>query len=235
MRKIFDLDNNLRIKSYVDQCFHSIKTNNIKIKEAFKLASELFISMAKPKIILQEISIAEFKKIYDGEGFNHPDSPIGKIFPKASNLAVFACTIGMEITIKINELFEKQEYLLGCLLDEVASFTTDKVAEYCQDYYFSYLSSNNNRHQKIQALRYSPGYCGWHISSQKKLFEYLSPEEIGIYLNENYLMSPLKSISGVIIAGERKIHFFRPNFEFCKECKSFSCRERMKVVGGGRL
>lgn len=228
MRKIFDLENNSKIDSFIDQYFHNVKSNNSKIKAALMTASELFSSIAKPKIILKEISIPEFKKIYDGEGFNHPDSPIGKIFPNASNLAIFACTVGEEITNKINELFEKQEFLLGGLLDEIASFVTDKVAEYCQDYYFSYLSSKNNASSTFRVLRYSPGYCGWHISSQKKLFEYLNPEKIRIYLNENYLMNPLKSISGVIIAGDAKIHFFIPNFDFCKECKSFSCKERIR-------
>lgn len=81
-------------------------------------------------------------------------------------------------------------------------------------------------------LRYSPGYCGWHISGQKALFAALRPEEIGISLRESFLMEPLKSISGVIVGGPGRIHEFEPSYPFCAECKSRSCRERIKHVLG---
>ncbi|MCP4146820.1 MAG: hypothetical protein GY757_03625, partial [bacterium] len=82
----------------------------------------------------------------------------------------------------------------------------------------------------LRVLNYSPGYCGWHISGQRKLFDWLNPEAIGIRLNESYLMSPLKSISGVLTAGEASIHRFDNTFPFCAQCRTFSCRERMKDV-----
>ncbi|MHC4266624.1 MAG: vitamin B12 dependent-methionine synthase activation domain-containing protein, partial [Planctomycetota bacterium] len=80
-------------------------------------------------------------------------------------------------------------------------------------------------------LSYSPGYCGWDISGQKKLFEYLHPGKIGISLNNTYLMTPLKSVSGVLVAGKNEIHQFRPNYPFCKSCKTHSCLLRMKALG----
>jgi hypothetical protein len=79
-------------------------------------------------------------------------------------------------------------------------------------------------------MRYSPGYCGWHISAQKKLFEYLKPKEIGISLLESYLMTPLKSITGVLIAGKRTIHIFNADFPFCSKCKNHSCQNRIKQL-----
>ncbi|MCP4153380.1 MAG: hypothetical protein GY757_36975 [bacterium] len=80
----------------------------------------------------------------------------------------------------------------------------------------------------MRVLNYSPGYCGWHISGKGKLFEKLKPGSIGIRLNESYLMSPLKSISGVLTAGEQAIHRFDNNYPFCKQCRTYSCRERLK-------
>jgi hypothetical protein len=82
-------------------------------------------------------------------------------------------------------------------------------------------------------LRYSPGYCGWHVSGQRKLFDYLLPEEIGITLRESFLMQPLKSISGVVIAGRRQIFDFENTFDFCDDCSTWTCRERISAILGG--
>ena len=79
-------------------------------------------------------------------------------------------------------------------------------------------------------LSYSPGYCGWHISAQQKLFQYLRPGDIDISLNDSYLMTPLKSVSGVLVAGRKEIHYFDNSYPFCQDCKVESCLERMERV-----
>ena len=81
-------------------------------------------------------------------------------------------------------------------------------------------------------LRYSPGYCGWHVSGQKRLFEFLQPQQIGITLRESFLMQPLKSISGVMIAGPIDIHRFKNDYPFCERCETEGCRERIRALAG---
>ena len=76
-------------------------------------------------------------------------------------------------------------------------------------------------------LPYSPGYCGWHVSGQGRLFGALCPEEIGIRLNASFLMQPLKSVSGVLVAGAPEIHDFDDDFDFCAECTTRECRVRI--------
>lgn len=229
MREIISLNKEDFINLLVDYFPKFKKDNKEKIEGNYQKAKELFLSLAEGRIIISEISIPEFSIVYNGEGLNHPESPIKDIFPKANYVALFACTVGKKVSKKIEELFKINEFLLGGLLDEIASFATDKVAEYCENYYYSSICIEDDR-ISLAALRYSPGYCGWHISSQKKLFDYLAPEEIGIILNDDYLMQPLKSISGAIIVGTPEIHYFEPKYEFCKECKSFSCKERIKGI-----
>ena len=41
------------------------------------------------------------------------------------------------------------------------------------------------------------------------------------------LMSPIKSVSGVIVAGRPDIHGFDNNFDFCRECVTKECRVRI--------
>jgi hypothetical protein len=79
-------------------------------------------------------------------------------------------------------------------------------------------------------LPYSPGYCGWTVRGQKNLFERLGPEQMGVTLNDSCLMTPIKSVSGVLVAGPGEIHSIRPDFAFCDECRTHACGARMASV-----
>lgn len=61
------------------------------------------------------------------------------------------------------------------------------------------------REQHLDAsLRFSPGYCDWETGGgQEMIFSLIDPRAIGIKLTESRMMVPVKSISGVILGGER--------------------------------
>lgn len=73
--------------------------------------------------------------------------------------------------------------------------------------------------------RFSPGYCGWHVSEQRKLFS-LFPvaDPCGVHLTESSLMLPIKSVSGVIGIGRnvRKLDYT------CGLCDYTQCFKRRK-------
>jgi hypothetical protein len=55
--------------------------------------------------------------------------------------------------------------------------------------------------------RFSPGYCNWDVSEQHLLFQLLPENACGISLNDRALMTPIKSVTGVLGIGngiERK-------------------------------
>ncbi len=191
---------------------------------------ELFMQTAEPKGIIRGISSREFAAVYPGESHNEKDTPLEHIFAHASHLALFAATMGAKISREITRLLDGGDFALGYILDAVASFCADKASRVAERYFLETIRKSGQADDNTRVLNYSPGYCGWHISGQKKLFAYLQPEEIGISLNESYLMIPLKSVSGVLTAGDRKIHFFKNDYPFCKECKTKSCRQRMKSL-----
>lgn len=45
---------------------------------------------------------------------------------------------------------------------------------------------------------FCPGYNNFPIENQSIMFKLLEPEDIGVQLNESYIMDPIKSISGII-------------------------------------
>ena len=199
-----------------------------RITALFNDAMELFMKSANPQGIIAEISIKEFAVIYEGESKNDIDNPLIRIFPQADYLALFALTMGEEVSTNIETLFQKNDFPVVYMLDTIASLAADNAAELYQGKYMKSLTEENYDTVENYVLAYSPGYCGWHISGQKKMFEYLKPEKIGITLNDSFLMKPLKSVSGVLIAGKKKIHIFPINFYFCQYCKTKSCRQRIK-------
>lgn len=198
-----------------------------RVQSLYDSAEELFLKLAAPVGIMAEVSQETFAEIYRGNGLNEPVTPLEKIFPRAAHLALFAFTLGMEISHEIEEQFNSNGLAVGYMLDAVASFSADKASRVAQEIFLNRLSAQGKGGASMRALLYSPGYCGWHISGQRKLFDYLQPEAIGIRLNESFLMVPLKSISGVLVAGEAGIHSYISNYPFCRFCKTKTCRERM--------
>ncbi len=201
-----------------------------KINALLDMSMDLFGKLSIPMDIISEISISEFEVVYSGEGQNEKNTPVNEIFRRADNLALFTATLGEGISREINELFKLNEFALGCMLDSVASEGIEKVAEIAQNHFSEYLSKSGQTTPSTRIMRYSPGYCGWHISGQKKLFEFLHPEDIAISLTDSFLMQPLKSVSGVMIAGPKEIHHFEDNFPFCSKCSGHTCRERIKSL-----
>jgi hypothetical protein len=201
-----------------------------EVETLFSKAMDLFLVFSQPVGLVSEISIPEFEIVYHGEGLNEKETPLNTIFKKADSLILFALTIGEKVTEKIDELFRTNEFALGSMLDSIASAGTDKTADSIEEWFFKLLSKKGRITPSTAILRFSPGYCGWHMSGQKKLFGFLRPEDIGIILLDSYLMKPLKSISGLIVAGDKGIFIFDDSYPFCSECKTHFCRERMGAL-----
>lgn len=184
-------------------------------------AMTLLKEESKPIAIIEECSKSDFKDIYLGEGENAADSPLPDIVKKAEKLHLFAITIGEKVSEEINKQFDQNEFPIGSFIDSGASLTADNIVE---------VLENGAFHKYSSTLAYSPGYCGWHVSGQKKLFQFLKPNKIGITLNDSCLMTPLKSVSGVLVSGPSAIHIFDNNYSFCEECATYSCKIRMHSI-----
>ena len=191
-------------------------------------AIALFEKTAKPRAIMTDIDRQGFDVLFDGEGRNDDESPVKPIARRSDHLALFALTIGEEISSQITRLFKEGEFPLGAMLDSAASVGADVAADVLEARYRSRLHTPQAAQRDHGTLRFSPGYCGWHVSGQRRLFKALEPEVIGMTLNDSCLMQPLKSISGVVIAGRKDIFDFDDVFSFCRDCTDHTCRDRLK-------
>ena len=189
-----------------------------------------FKELAKPVGVMMSIDTERFASVYAGEGENDSDTPLARIFPRSGKLALFAVTVGERTCTEISNLFNDNEPARAAALDAAASEATELAVQVVADLFCESVRQGDNPVSLLAVMPFSPGYCGWHITGQKELFDYLRPEDTGISLNESCLMQPLKSISGVLVAGERRIFDFEDDFEFCDDCVTRSCRDRIKRV-----
>ena len=190
-------------------------------------ARELFEARAAPVALFDELSVAAFSDVYEGAGNNDLSTPLEEVYPRAEALALFAATLGRALDEAIRSLFDCGDPAVGYVLDVTAATAAEELAQVTADRFLEEVTRQPGSATTLRALAYSPGYCGWHVSGQHALFERLRPERIGIGLTNSALMDPVKSVSGVIVAGPYKTHTFRPTYAFCQTCATHACRSRI--------
>jgi hypothetical protein len=206
-----------------------------RVARLYVRALELLERASEPVALLADVSSAEFAEVYAGEGRNAPDSPLARILPRAERLALFALTLGGRISEEIDRRFAARDFALAAMLDAAASSAAEKAVGEIEHTLGARVRADVAVGRPAAVLAYSPGYCGWDVTGQRALFAYLHPEEIGIRLNESCLMEPLKSVSGVVVAGPIEVHDFPADFEFCRVCLGHECRERVSRARAARL
>jgi hypothetical protein len=134
---------------------------------------------------------------------------------KTETIAVFSCTAGEEIGKRSREQLTGGDPLKGYIFDVIGSMVVDAAADLMQD---ELLVSVSQSGHKI-TNRYSPGYCGWSVAEQHKLFQLLPDNFCGIRLTESALMDPVKSVSGIIGIGEH-VRYYKYTCSYCdmKDC-----------------
>jgi hypothetical protein len=189
-------------------------------------AVDLLRRHAQPAGVVEQIARQEFEAVYAGEGKNLSPAPLDAVLPRADRLALFAATLGEDVSLEIAALFGTDDFALGYVLDAAASSAAEGLSRILARRYLSALIARGEVPADRRALDYSPGYCGWDLTGQRRLFARLVPGEAGIVLNESCLMRPLKSVSGVIAVGPEGIHRLEPVYACCATCGERSCRDR---------
>ena len=200
-----------------------------QVRSVIDRARELFIDTARPKALYETISAADFNLVYRGDGGNEENTPLEQVLEEAVSLALFAVTLGREISNRIGGLFDKGELAEGYILDQMASFAADELAQNAARRF----EAETGAAPGTAVLPYSPGYCGWNVTGQRALFARLEPGELGLTLNESCLMHPVKSVSGVLVLAPIGAHGFSPAFPCCATCTTLDCQERAAALTAG--
>ncbi len=124
-------------------------------------------------------------------------SSLSSVLSAARELAAVVCTIGPKLEKKVTDHFNSNEPLRGLLLDGIGSAAVDSLTqEVCK---FMMHEASSRGYQASSPL--SPGMPGLDISEQRRLFQLVPAEEIGVRLTESAMLVPRKSVSMVMGMG----------------------------------
>ena len=134
--------------------------------------------------------------------------------------ALFVCTSGLEFETYQQRLKEQGDMVRVFIADALGSV----IAEKCADQMEKALQESIDKLGWKHTNRFSPGYCGWHVSQQQLLFPLFQGHTCGVKLTDSSLMVPIKSVSGIIGLGEkvRKLEYT------CGLCDFKQCYKRKK-------
>lgn len=145
----------------------------------------------------------------------HTDRIVFQSLKKSAAIVIFAATCGLKIETLARQLMNDGYALEGLIVDLIGSELAEAIVEHLHQYVEQWAKELGDK----VSNRYSPGYCNWPVSEQQQLFSLLNGNNCGIVLNENSLMTPIKSVSGIIGIG--------PNLKKaayqCKVCEDLNC------------
>jgi len=153
-----------------------------------------------------------------------PPFDMGKIILQqlrgAEAYALFICTCGTEYETYQRQLKDEGDMVRIFIADALGSV----IAERCADVMEASLQESIDKLQWHHTNRFSPGYCGWHVSQQQLLFPLFGGNTCGVRLTSSSLMLPIKSVSGIIGLGQkvRKLDYT------CGLCDFTQCFKRKK-------
>ena len=135
--------------------------------------------------------------------------------------ALFVATAGAEFEALQRQVRQSGEIVEEFLLDAFGSAIAEAtVREACKA-----MEQEVAQQDMGVSFPYSPGYCGWRVVDQQKLFSLLPEKPCGISLTPSSLMCPIKSVSGVVAVGQ-KVTKQKYGCEICRKKDCYKNRYR---------
>jgi hypothetical protein len=143
---------------------------------------------------------------------------LAKTLKNAEKIVCFVGTIGTGVENEINRLLDKQKLADAYILDAMASVAVENMIDRFQNL----MENRFSEEDRAVTLRFSPGYCDWPVTQQKKLFDIFNPKQLNVELLDSCLMKPRKSVSGVFGITPQKSESYNP----CRDCPTRRCESR---------
>lgn len=115
----------------------------------------------------------------------------------AERYAVFLATLGTEFDAWQRALFARDPFrgfVANAIGGVAVEATVDRLETVVVEEARTVAASVTNR--------VSPGYCGWSVADQHRLFRVFPEGFLGVRLTASALMVPIKSVSGLIGIGQ---------------------------------
>lgn len=143
---------------------------------------------------VMKIAAVDVPNIELEDGTVLSDQRLFKILEDCQEVLMMAATAGNGIIPLIEKLQNENRMSQAVVLDAVASVITDSALDFTMDMVNQQIRSKG---KILTKMRFSPGYGGFDISQQQEFYRILKCEDIGIVLNDAYMLIPEKSVLAV--------------------------------------
>lgn len=192
-----------------------------RLRERIKEAVEEAERLARPQAIYaikrvchiagQDVGL-EAGPVFHGEN-------LVRSWENAELLGIALCTIGPAVESRVSQLSAQGNFLAATLLDSAASLAVESVADRLNFHLCQWAARRGLK----AGPRLSPGYGQWDVAEQRLLFSLLPTAKIGVQLNEQCMMIPVKSISFCLGMGKA----IEPaSVGRCRHCTLVNCQYR---------
>jgi hypothetical protein len=194
------------------------------LRKKVKTLKDKTSRIIKPRIHFKKHKIQQISRggIQLGDDTSLKSPKLSRTMQGSQEVVCFVGTIGRGIEKEIKRLVNKKRLSEAYVLDAMGSVLVENLVDQFQ----SHLDQHYKAQDKALGLRFSPGYCDWPVTEQKKLFELLEAQKAGVELTESCLMQPRKSISGIIPLFPCDNGLEQSDYNPCLECKKLDCTAR---------
>ena len=186
-----------------------VRTARQKLKKLIK--PSLHYRIVKP-------SVTDNAAVQLNETVEFTSAKLAQTLKNAEKMVCFVGTIGNDVENEINRLLGNQKLADAYILDSMGSVAVENMIDRFQELMENRFSAED----RTVTLRFSPGYCDWPVTQQKKLFNIFDPKQLDVELLDSCLMKPRKSISGVFGITPQESVSYNP----CRDCPTRSCDSR---------
>jgi len=155
-------------------------------------------------------------------GITLASQKLSKTLSRCQEIVCFVGTIGAKLEDEINRLTQQNRVSQAYILDAMGSVAVENMVNDFQRHMVQALKPT----QKGTTLRFSPGYCDWPLTEQKKLFRLFESHDLNVTLADSCLMQPRKSISGLFGVISLQAHTSAAPFNPCSDCGRKGCSMR---------
>ena len=189
--------------------------SNLQLEELLKEKRKVCIENIFPKAIYETFKIEKVNgnSVYFKSGHIFNGLNISKILAGSEIAVIFIFTLGNKIDEIIKEENKSGDTLAALFSDSIAADILKKLGEYIGNI----IEKEGIKDKSWDSTcTYSPGQYQWIIEEQREIFSMLEGSRIGVKLNKSFMMTPLKSISGVYGFGSKdKIGKIRVACDIC--------------------
>ena len=211
-----DADEVLRFQGYKA----GIDVASPDVLALFDEALALGHTLMSPRAVLRRMPVARDGDRLVADGVTLTIPRIAERWGAVDEIVAGVCTIGAALEAHVAALWDARELPLAMMLDSVGSGAVESLAEYVND-----LLCQEGIARGVKVTnRVSPGYGGWDVAEQRRLWRLCPGDAVGVTLNEACFMTPTKTIT--ILAGAGRDARVDDYFSQCARCWMRDCAYR---------